>query len=78
MDPTESGVIESSGGGPDRIESNSGGPDIIGSGPDRTGSDHDGPDKSVIIPPFFCHTSGSATLRRLSHIDCPAIIPAAP
>ena len=50
MDPTESGVIESSGGGPDRIESNSGGPDIIGSGPDRTGSDHDGPDKSVIIP----------------------------
>jgi hypothetical protein len=53
MDPTESGVIESSGGGPDRTESNSGGPDIIGSGPDRTGSDHDGPDKSVIIPLFF-------------------------
>jgi hypothetical protein len=41
MDSTESGVIESSGGGPDRIESNSGGPDKIGSGPDRTGSDHD-------------------------------------
>ena len=56
MDPTESGVIESSGGGPDRIESNSGGPDIIGSGPDRTGSDHDGPDKSVIIPLFFKYT----------------------
>ena len=53
MDPTESGVIESSGGGPGRIESNSGGPDIIGSGPDRTGSDHDGPDKSVIIPNIF-------------------------
>ena len=53
MDPTESGVIESSGGGPGRIESNSGGPDIIGSGPDRTGSDHDGPDKSVIIPFFY-------------------------
>jgi hypothetical protein len=38
-DPIESRVIESSGGGSDRIESNSGGPDIIGSGPDRTGSD---------------------------------------
>ena len=64
MDPTESGVIESSGGGPDRIESNSGGPDIIGSGPDRTGSDHDGPDKSVIIPKKinFCHTYGCLLL----------------
>ena len=53
-DPIESRVIESSGGGPDRIESNSGGPDIIGSGPDRTGSDHDGPDKIVIIPRSKC------------------------
>jgi hypothetical protein len=52
MDPTESGVIESSAGSPDIIESNSGGPDIIGSGPDRTGSDHDGPDKCVIIPSY--------------------------
>ena len=52
-DPIESRVIESSGGGSDRIESNSGGPDIIGSGPDRTGSGHDGPDKIVIIPFFL-------------------------
>ena len=67
MDPTESGVIESSGGGPDRIESNSGGPDIIGSGLDRTGSDHDGPDKSVIIPIIKYTASTDQTALCTSH-----------
>jgi hypothetical protein len=66
MDSTESGVIESSGGGPDRIESNSGGPDKIGSGPDRTGSDHDGPDKSVLIPKTLYRkvANGNEAVRR--------------